>query len=143
MKSLFVLLFFSVTLFCAPLQWSHDYLKALSDAKKEHKLIYVLIISDTCGWCKKFEKTTLQNTKIRERVNKEFVTVLLSRDRHAIPKFLKTSPVPRHYFLDETGKILYASLGYRDEEMFNAFMDNAQEHYEILKDENYETSKDR
>jgi len=142
-KFFFLLLFLSVTLFGSELRWSHDYSKALLDAKKEHKLVYVLIVSDTCRWCKKFENTTLQNKKIKERVNKEFVTVLLSRDRHLIPKGLQTSPVPRHYFLDETGKILYASLGYREEEMFNSFMDNAQEHYEILKDENNESSTNK
>lgn len=132
-----------MTLFSAELHWSNDYTKALADAKKEHKLVYVLIVSDTCRWCEKFENTTLQNTKIKERVNKEFVTVLLSRDRHKIPEYFETSPVPRHYFVDANGTIVYSSLGYRDEEIFDSFMDNAQENYIILKDMNNETSTDK
>ena len=98
----------SITLFSAQLQWLNDYDEALKNAQKEHKLVYILVVSDTCKWCKKFENKTLQNKQIKERVNKEFVTVLLSRDT----------------------------------ELFNSFMDNAQEHYEILKDNNNETSTD-
>ncbi len=143
MKSLFLFLIFSSTLFAVELDWSHEYEKALSDAKKEHKLVYVLIVSDTCRWCEKFEKTTLQNVKIKERVNREFVTVLLSRDRHEIPKGFETSPVPRHYFVDADGTILYSSLGYRDEEIFDSFMDNAQEYNTILKEINNETSTNK
>lgn len=132
----------SVTLFGSELRWSHDYFKALSDAKKEHKLVYVLIVSDTCKWCKKFEETTLQNKEIKERVNKEFVTVLLSRDRHVIPKGLQSAPVPRHYFLDAAGNMLYTSLGYRDAEMFDAYMDEAEHNVKIRRKKN-ETSTDK
>ncbi|HIP14583.1 MAG TPA: thioredoxin family protein [Sulfurimonas autotrophica] len=142
MKFVFLLFLMSITLFSAQLQWLNDYDEALKNAQKEHKLVYILVVSDTCKWCKKFENKTLQNKQIKERVNKEFVTVLLSRDTDVIPKGLKISPVPRHYFLDEKGKILYSSVGYRDTELFNSFMDNAQEHYEILKDNNNETSTD-
>ena len=143
MKLFFAFLVFSLTLFSQELHFFNDYNKALQNAKKEHKLVYVLIVSDTCRWCKKFENITLQNKKIKERVNKEFVTVLLSRDRHFIPKGFKTSPVPRHYFVDAKGKILYSSLGYRDEELFDSFMDNAQENYIKLKESNNESSTNK
>jgi len=143
MKFILIVLMLCEMLFGAQLSWSFDYSKALQTAKKEHKLVYVLIVSDTCKWCKKFENTTLQNKKIKERVNKEFVRVLLSRDRHFIPQGFKTSPVPRHYFVDENGKILYSALGYRDAELFNSFMDNAQENYKKIKDTNHESSTNK
>ena len=143
MKSLFLLLFLSITLFSQELHWTNDYSKALLKAQKEHKLVYVLIVSDRCKWCKKFEDTTLQNKEIKERVNQEFVTVLLSRERHYIPKNFEISPVPRHYFVDAQGNILYSSLGYRKKEMFHFFMDNAQENYKKLKDQNDETSTNK
>lgn len=142
-KLFFPLLILSITLFSAELHFSNDYEKALKNAQKEHKLVYVLIVSDTCRWCEKFENTTLQNAEIKERVNKEFVTVLLSRDRHKIPKGFETSPVPRHYFVDVEGNILYSSLGYRDEELFDSFMDNAQENYIKNKDTNNESSTNK
>ncbi|WP_297440160.1 DUF255 domain-containing protein [Sulfurimonas sp.] len=128
MKNLFfVLLFFTVSLFSGEITYSDTYVEALKKAKKEHKLVYIIIVSDNCKWCKKFEKTTLQEKEIKERVNKEFVTVLLSRDKTTIPPIFKTtSSVPRHYFVDTDGNVLYWAIGYRDKELINAFMDNAQ-----------------
>ena len=116
----------AVTLYGAEIDWPNDYNQALKDAKKEHKLVYVFITSDTCKWCRKFESTTLQDKAIQKRLYKEFVTVHLSRDRHTVPKQFQTAPVPRHYFTDTNGKILYSSLGHRGVECFDAFMDNAQ-----------------
>jgi len=129
MKIALLLISLLFTLNAMDLGWSHNYKKALKDAKIENKLVYVLITSDSCGWCRKFEATTLQNKQIKERLKKDFITIHLSRDRDVIPSYFKTAPIPRHYFVDDTGNILYSSLGHRDEETFNAFMDYAQDNY--------------
>lgn len=118
-----------MSLFSADIDWSHDYEKALSQAKKEHKLVYVLITSDSCRWCRKFEKTTLEDEAIKKRLYAEFVTVHLSRNRDNIPKQFEKSPVPRHYFTDFHAEILYSALGYRDIETFDSFMSNAEDKY--------------
>ncbi len=52
--------------------------------------------------------------------------VHISRDRYSVPQGFETSPVPRHYFIDSKGEILYSSLGHRQQECFESFMDNAQ-----------------
>jgi thioredoxin-related protein len=124
---------FTISLFAAPLHWSNDYNASLLKAKKEHKLVYLFITSDRCQWCHKFQETTLRNKEIRKRLQKEFVLLHLSRDKQKIPAKFKTAPVPRHYFLNAEGKILYKSLGHRDVNAFNAFMDFAQDEEEILK----------
>jgi len=131
MKSLLFLLMIMSSLFANELGWSHDYEAALQKAKKEHKLVYILITSDSCKWCRKFESTTLQDKTILKRLYKEFVTVHLSRDRHKIPKAFETAPVPRHYFVDTKGKILYSSLGFRGIDCFDAFMDNAEQKFQV------------
>jgi len=113
------------------LGWSHDYKKTLEQAKIENKLVYILITSDSCGWCRKFESTTLQEKAIQKRLYSEFEVVHLSRDRDVIPKEFKTSPVPRHYFVDAKGNILYATLGYRKADCFDSFMDNAENKLKI------------
>lgn len=133
MKNLLLTILFAVNLFSASVNWSSDYEKAKIDAQKEHKLIYVLITSDDCKWCKKFENTTLQNKDIKKRLKNEFITIHMSRDRDSIPKQFETAPVPRHYFTDAKGNILYNSLGHRGLPCFNAFMDNAQEKFEFNK----------
>ncbi|MCD6190651.1 MAG: thioredoxin family protein [Sulfurimonas sp.] len=129
MKYLVSIILFTTLLFSSDLGWSSDYEKALIQAKKENKFVYVLITSDSCRWCRKFEQTTLLDMDIEDRLEEEYITLHLSRDQHKIPGKFKTSPVPRHYFLDQKGDILYDTLGYRDVEMFNSFMDNAKERY--------------
>jgi len=123
---LFLSVFFLSTLFGANLDWSYDYKAAQAKAKESKKLIYVLITSDDCRWCRKFESTTLQDEKILKRLHSEFEVVHISRDKHKVPAAFETSPVPRHYFTDAQGNIAYSSLGHRGLECFESFMDNAQ-----------------
>jgi hypothetical protein len=113
-------------LFGADLPWSHDYEQMQEKARESKKLIYVFVTSDDCRWCRKFEETTLQSKEIQKRLYGEFEVVHISRDRHKVPTAFETSPVPRHYFTDEQGNIIYSSLGHRGEECFDSFMDNAQ-----------------
>ena len=127
MKLLLIILFLVVGLFGSGLGWSSNYKQALKDAKKEHKLVYVLITSDSCPWCRKFENTTLKDKVILKRLFSEFEVVHLSRDRNVIPKGFKSAPIPRHYFVDSNGHILYSSLGYRKADHFDAFMDFAED----------------
>lgn len=133
MKNLLFIILLATTLFSANLDWPSDYEQALTDAKKQDKLIYLFITSDNCKWCKKFANTTLQDELIKKRLHSEFITIHMSRDKHSIPKQFETAPVPRHYFTDTEGNILYSSLGHRGLPCFNAFMDNAQEQFEFNK----------
>lgn len=135
MRYILLLLVFAATLMSAELKWLDDYNSALEKAKKEHKLVYIFISSSTCVWCHKFEKTTLQDEGVKKRLAKEFVTVHLVRDFDTVPTAFKTSPVPRHYFTDSQGNILYNSLGYRKVDTFESFMDNAQEKYTMNQEE--------
>ena len=133
MKVLIFLLMITTALFSNDLGWSNDYSKGLEKAKKSEKLVYVLITSDNCRWCRKFESTTLENKAILKRLYSEFEVVHLSRDRDMIPKNFETTPVPRHYFVDADGKVLYNSLGHRGVDCFDAFMDNAQNKIKVSK----------
>ena len=133
MKYLVSILFLAVTLMATELHWYDDYNEALREAKKEHKLVYIFITSSHCGWCHKFEKTTLQDEEIKKRLSKEFITVHLVRDFDDIPSQFKTSPVPRHYFTDANGQMLYNTLGYRKVECFDSFMDNAEQKFKTTK----------
>ncbi len=125
MKTILLSILFALSLFGADIDWPSDYKAALQEAKQENKLVYIFITSDSCRWCRKFEATTLQDEGIKKRLQKEFVSIHMSRDQVKIPEQFKTAPVPRHYFVDADGKILYSSLGHRCVEIFDSFMDNA------------------
>ena len=133
MKSFILLILLVSSIFSAELNWSNEYQKTLNRASKSGKLVYVLITSDNCKWCRKFESTTLQDKTIQKRLYNEFEVVHLSRDRNFIPEKFKTAPVPRHYFVDAKGNILYSTLGYRKRDCFDSFMDNAENKLKITK----------
>lgn len=133
MKKIILLLIMAISLFASDIDWPSDYKAALAKAKKEDKSVYVLLTSDNCRWCRKFESTTLQEKEIVDRLAKEFVVVHISRDRDYVPKNFETTPVPRHYFVDSDGKILYESLGHRGVECFTSFMDHAQDNIKVSK----------
>jgi len=127
MKYLITLLLFSIIVMARELHWYDDYDAALKEAKKEHKLIYIFISSANCGWCQKFENTTLEDEGVKEQLSKNFIALHLVRDFDTIPTKFKVRPVPRHYFSDNKGKIIYDSLGYRSVDTFKAFMGYALE----------------
>jgi len=104
-----------------------DYGEALKKAKQEHKKVYMLITSDSCRWCRKFEQTTLKDKTFLDKLKKNYVLLHLSRDRDFIPKKFDTAPVPRHYFLSADGKTIFASLGHRNVTMFNSFLKTVDE----------------
>ena len=135
MRYIVTMILLAVTLMATELQWLDNYDTAMQKAKKENKLIYVFISSSTCGWCDKFEKTTLQDENVKKRLKKEFVSVHLVREFDTVPQKFATAPVPRHYFTDSQGNILYNSLGYRKADTFQAFMDNAEEKYGMNQEE--------
>ena len=126
MKIFVAAAFFCTILLSAEMDWLHDYKVAQEKAALSKKPIYVFITSDSCKWCRKFETTTLKDKAVLKRLYAEFELVHISRDRHSTPQIFEKSPVPRHYFTDANGTILYSSLGHRGVECFDAFMDNAQ-----------------
>jgi hypothetical protein len=128
-----VLFFLHVSLFGNELFFLNDYKKALELAKQENKIVYVLITSTSCQWCRKFEKTTLTTDVVKKKLQEDCILVHLVRDKDAIPHQFKTSPVPRHYFTDFNGNILVSALGFRDVEVFSSFIDNAKHKYNLDK----------
>lgn len=124
MKVLFLVFILASSLFS--LEFLSNYNEALKEAKKVDKPIYLLITSTSCGWCAKFERTTLKSHQIKNRLAKEFVALHLVRGIDVIPDKFKTTPVPRHYFLNAKGSVIFNGIGYRNEEIFNSFMDTVQ-----------------
>jgi len=132
MKFIFVTFMLVTSLFSSAL-WQDDYNKALELAKVQDKRVYLLIVSNSCGWCRKFENTTLKDKKILKRLNKNYILLHLVRGVDNIPLNFKTSPIPRHYFSTKNGKIIFPVVGYRDVESFNGFLDTVNERFERMK----------
>ena len=126
MKYIIIVLALISTL-SAEFDWPSDYDVALESAKAEKKDIYLLIVSEYCPWCEKFEKRVLEKKEVVDKLEKDFVLLYLSRDIDDIPEHLEKTPLPRHYFLTQNGEIIYTTIGYRGVEAFYEIIDEVKE----------------
>ena len=123
MKLIILTLFLSSLLYSGELNWLHDYDKALSEAKKEHKDVYLFIGADVCRFCDLFKDMTLSNKEVIDTLKDDYVLLYLSRDRHKIPEHFAVQGVPRHYFLTSSGKIIHEDQGSREPAGFYIMLD--------------------
>ena len=130
MKKIILTLLFVTSLFGVELDWLHDYDKALSIAKKEHKDVYLLIGADKCRFCQKFKDITLSKKFVMDKLEQKFVPLYLSRDQHKIPDKFERFGAPRHYFLSSDGKILHEAAGLLEPAGFLSLIDEV----DLMKD---------
>lgn len=123
LSALILLLLFASRLPATELNWGHDYHKALEQAKKEHKMVYMFIGADRCRFCKKFKEGTLSEEEVLPRMKKNFVLLYMSRDRHRIPEGFELYGVPRHYFLTPKGEVIRTEQGIWDKEGWFMILD--------------------
>ena len=113
-KSFFVLFLLFSTLNAEELNWEHNYDKALSSAKKEHKMVYLFIGADICKHCDRFKEQTLSNKNLIKKMKEDYILLYMSRDQHDIPDRFEKYGVPFHYFLTSEGKIIAEVQGSRE-----------------------------
>jgi len=108
-----------------------SYDEGLAKAKELKKPVMLMVVTEYCPWCRKMKQSTLTDGRIVERVEKEFVPVLIYRekDRGTYPERFAARLVPSFYFLDENGEEVYNSYGYKPAAAFNRELAEALESY--------------
>ena len=129
MKKIVLMAFLTAHLFGAEIAWNDTFDQAQAKAKRESKPLLVLITSEQCRWCRKFEATTLQDESVISRLNSKFVAVHVTRDKSVYPKTLSAPMVPMNYFLDGNGKVIYSIPGYWPVEDYQSILDDALQRY--------------
>jgi len=118
MKTILLLVFLINSLFSYQLDWTHNYEKALRVAKKENREIYLFIGADNCRFCKNFKEKTLSKKDVKDKLDKDFIVVYLSRDEDLIPEEFEARGVPRHYFIKPNGELDDEDIGFIAPDMF-------------------------
>ena len=121
----FILLFFTLTLtlfsahiddFASNMGYAREYNTALAQAKKENKVIMLVLVGDYCPWCRKFERKTLQRATIAINIQKNFIPVIVDKnlDKEKYPEKYYTSVVPTVRFIDPKKDMqISESVGYK------------------------------
>ena len=125
MKKIFVLLLLCLTALSAgDLNWQKDLKTAFELAKKEHKVVMVMVESKHCRWCKKMKFRTLTDDSVSKRLKKYILVKVLDND----PKALKLLPpikgAPTIFFLTENKKEIITALGYYDVFDFTSYLND-------------------
>jgi len=89
-----------------------DYKEAFKKAKKSNKPVFILFTTSYCRWCKKLKETTLKEQEIINRLNSEFVVLLLDKNHSQYPSKYKVSAVPTVYITDKNEEIFTSIVGY-------------------------------
>jgi len=118
--------------FASEVGYSRDYTSALKIAKKQNKLIMLVVVGDYCPWCKKFERKALKSSLIRKKVKKDFIPVVIDnkRDMGKYPKKFHTKLLPTVYFINpKTEQKVLRVLGYAKKDDFADMMNEAKKTY--------------
>ncbi len=133
MRYIITILLMLSTLQADDITWNSSFAAAKAKAQKEEKIIYVVITSETCRWCRKLEATTLEDKVVIKNLNKKYAAVALTRGKDKYPPCLKAPMVPMTYFLAPDGRVIYSVPGYWQIEDYLSMMGDVERKYEKQK----------
>ncbi len=92
------------------LDYETDYKTAIEKAKKEHKMVLMVIVQDPCPYCDKLVRKTL-DTPCMQRRMKYYVPLIV--DKHGeFPKQFKPPFIPMSYIVDpESEEVTFKIVG--------------------------------
>ncbi len=103
-----------------------SYDKAFLSAKKEKKLMMLIIVEDGCHWCEKLANTTLSNKDVQSKLQTLTKVIVGKEDDAAFnyePHFF-----PMIYFINpQTHKVLDTAYGYQKKEGLLKHLQKAKE----------------
>jgi thioredoxin 1 len=101
-----------------------DWNKALAEAKKQHKLIFLDAYTSWCGPCKLLKKNTFSDKAAGDFFNTHFVNVAVDMEKGFGPALLEKYGVnafPTLLIIDENGKKVSFSRGFIPAEVLIEF----------------------
>ena len=106
--------------FAKYMHYERNYDQALTLAKKEHKDLFVILVSDGCPFCHRLIDTILTKDGVRDYIDKKYVKLLINRDADKnYPKKLYRPFTPVTYIIDaQTEQIMDEIDGWMDEEHY-------------------------
>lgn len=92
-----------------------DWNKALAEAKKQNKLIFLDAYASWCGPCKLLKKNTFSDKEAGEYFNKNFINVAMDMEKGdgpALSEKYAVNAYPTLIITDADGKIITYTQGY-------------------------------
>lgn len=130
MKKIFLFLILSALVFAQTYQefaqnngYELDYKSALLKAKSQNKGVMLLLVTNYCPWCKKYEQLTLSNKEINDKIHSKYIPIIINREERNFPLEFDSIVVPVTYFVDaKNEKISNSVKGYQTKDEFKLLL---------------------
>ncbi len=114
--------------FAAEVNYLRSYDMAIKTAKKQHKVVMLVVVADYCPWCKKFERKTLKDPAVMTKAKESFVSIVIDKykDKGKYPQEFSAPLIPAVFFIDpKDQKSLFETVAYMKPDEFMENMDYA------------------
>lgn len=105
--------------FASEMQYETNFDEAMKKSKKLQKNIMLVLVSNYCPWCRKFEQRVLLKNEVNEQIQKNYIPLILNREKDPFPKEFDTGFTPIVHFIDyKTQKSYKNVVGYNNKDEF-------------------------
>ncbi len=97
------------------IKWHTDVNSAIEEAKETNKPIIVDFSAKWCSYCKKLDETTFSDSRVQEKLSKNYVVVKIDVDENPdVASKYKIYGYPTLVFLNPNGQEIKRQEGYID-----------------------------
>jgi thioredoxin-related protein len=101
----------------------YDYREARNLGKEQEKKVFLYFRSDSCPYCFKMEKETLNAPDVARFLNRHFVSARIDTDQNPqLSGEFRVLGLPTSYFIDPTGGRIGGLPGFQASDRFLAFL---------------------
>lgn len=114
--------------FAAEVNYLRNYEMAIMTAKKQNKIVMLVVVGDYCPWCKKFERKTLTDSAVMAKANESFVGIIIDKykDKGKYPQEFSAPLIPAVFFINpKDGQSVQETVAYMKPDEFMENMDYA------------------
>ena len=105
--------------FAAEMKYETNFDEAVKKSKKEQKNIMLVLVSNYCPWCRKFEQRVLLKEDVNSVIQNNYIPVIINREKDPFPKEFDTGFTPIVHFIDYTTQKSYKNvIGYNNKDEF-------------------------
>jgi len=105
--------------FASEMKYETNFNEAVKRSKKEEKNIMLVLVSNYCPWCRKFEQRVLLKEEVNSIIQNNYIPLILNREKDPFPKEFDTGFTPIIHFIDHKTQKSYKSVvGYNNKDEF-------------------------
>lgn len=105
--------------FAKEMHYETNYEDAVKKSKKLHKNIMLVLVSNFCPWCRKFEQRVLLKKEVNDIIQKNYIPLIINREKKEFPKQFDTGFTPIVHFIEWKTQESYQNvIGYNNKDEF-------------------------